>query len=269
MASIKLETNDLTACAQKYKTIADDFNKNCNSVLSKISEYDNVWKGTFTQDLDSKVDKLKSVQNSIYTNCLDLVDFINKAVEQYIKVDKGLAAQSTIGTADYPDNVKVSVHVKSSQELQDIYNASKQKANNMTKNVDGSISCASLTKAKAEANGFNADWNGNGNQVYNNISAGEHSNYAATKYAGGNCLQDLIKAEGEPITDIVISFPKSPSYGTKYGHVLYIDQIVDGKVYFSDNIAPTTGKVLTIDQFLKNYANSNGTPIGCVHLKKK
>ena len=269
MALIKIETNDLTACANKYKVLADDFNNNCNSLLAKISEYDNVWKGSFTQDLDEKVKKLKSAQKSIYNNSIQLADFIDKAVEQYKKVDRGVAEQSSTGTEDYPNNVNVSVHVKSQQELQDIYNKSAARANTMTKNVDGSTSCASLTKAKAIENGFNADWYGNGNQVYNNISAGEHSNFIATKYEGGDCLQKLIDSKGQPVSDIVISFPQEYGGGTRWGHVVYIDQIVDGKVYFTDNRAPSTGKTMTVEEFVSKYTNSNGTPIGCVHLTAK
>ena len=270
MAGIKVETDQLMACANTYKQIADQFNQNCESIIKSVAAYDDVWKGSFAEDLDEKVKKLKNVQKSVYSNSIQLHDFIVAAVNKYIQVDRGLADKSTIGNADYPDNVKVSVHVKNENELKDVYNRSNQIASGMTRNTDGSISCASLTKAKAQANGFDTDWSGNGNQVYGNIREGEHGNYIATKYPGGNCLKDMIGKEGSPITDIVVSFPKDPKWGDKYGHVLYIDQIVDGKVFYTDNRNPTSPRVAaSIDEFLAKYAPYNGSPVGCVHLKKK
>lgn len=268
---VKVETDQLKACSETYKKLAESFLSACNIIETRLEEDKNYWQGSFANDIDAKISEFKKINNEkIYQDIIALSNFLDEAVEKYIKWDTGsIPKDETYGSADYPDNVKASVHVKNSQELQDIYNKSKSKAENMTRNVDGSISCASLTKAKAEANGFNVDWSGNGNQVYGNIAAGEHSNYVATKYAGGNCLQDLINAEGNPITDIVISFPNEYGGGNKWGHVLYIDQIVDGKVYFSDNTSPAAGKVLSIDEFLTKYKKWNGTPIGCVHLKKK
>lgn len=269
MEGIKVETDQLIACANRYEALSEDFNNNCNRILQTVSSYENVWKGSFSTDLDDKIKKLKNVQKSITNNSTQLYTFIRTAVDKYIQVDRGLADKSTIGTADYPANVKVSVHVKDQGELQNIYNQSYHTAQGMTRNTDGSISCASLTKAKAQANGFNADWYGNGNQVYGNIAEGDHGNYVATKYPGSNCLQDLVSKEGQPITDIVISFPNSPGAGSKWGHVIYIDQIVDGKVYFSDNRNPTKGVVCSVEEFLRNHQPYNGSPIGCVHLKKK
>lgn len=169
-------------------------------------------------------------------------------------------------TAEQPNTVQASAPVSSPEELQEIYNAS---ANAVTGgNPDGSVSCALLTKEKARQHGFNPEWWGNGKEVVGNIPT-ETDSFRATKYQGDDCLRQMLAAEGEPITDVVVSFPQSPKYGTQYGHVVYIDQIVDGKVYFSDNTAPGQAKIKTVDEFLSSYYRYNGAPSGCAHLKKK
>lgn len=131
----------------------------------------------------------------------------------------------------------------------------------------GTVNCTWYTGKKCEANGFNLNYfhPGNGKDWYNGIQSTE--SYTATKYSGANCLNDLINSEGQPVTNIVISFPYSYQ-GGPYGHVLYIDQIVDGKVYYSDNGSPGVRKVKTIDSFLAGFKSAgNGSPIGCVHLE--
>ncbi|MGN1418908.1 MAG: hypothetical protein ACI4W6_06245 [Acutalibacteraceae bacterium] len=278
MSSIKLETNDLKACAQKYSSLADEFNNNCNSIINKISEYNNVWIGNFTQDLEEKVKKLKEVQKSIYSNSVQLADFINKAVDQYIKVDRGLADAATIGTADYPDNVKVSVHVKNTDELAAMEAgilADNTKAcgrfNKTYAGIEkGRVNCTWYAGKKAEANGFGlsfAPGSANGADWFDRIQSTD--SYNAVKYSGNNCLNDMINKEGQPITDIVLSFPYAKSENVKYcGHVLYIDQIVDGTVYYSDNGQPGNRKTCTVEELLGRYVE-NGSPVGCVHLKKK
>jgi uncharacterized protein YukE len=266
MSKIVVETDELTAFATKYKKLVDEFDKVSEKIISKTKSYDDYWKGSFTSDLDEKVKSLTSVRKAVVENGNSLVTFVNGAVEQYIKVDRNLADQSTINNSDYPDNVKVSVHVMSQQELQSIYSNSTN-TTNIGYNPNGSYSCAWLSKRKAQQHGFNANWSGNGKDVVNNIK--ETNDYSVTKYSGGNCLQDLINSEGQPVTDVVVSFPLSPNYGSQYGHVLYIDQIVDGKVYYSDNTNPSKACVKTIDEFLSYYKKYNGTPSGCAHLKKK
>ncbi len=254
MGIIKVETDELTACAKRYKELADRFNEICNSIIAKMGEYDNVWKGSFTQDFEEKEKSFKNNQELIYKSCTTLADFINGAVQKYIDVDRGLADKSTIGTADYPDNVKPSMHIYSDEELNTIYNNSTQ-TTGIKYNPNGTYSCAWLTKRKAAQHGFVPSWSGNGNQVYGNIQS--TNDYNATKYPGANCLNDMIANEGQPITDIVISF--NPN------HVIYIDKIVDGKVYFSDNRNPA--KMLIKD--INSFPYQGYTAVGCAHLTKK
>lgn len=173
---------------------------------------------------------------------------------------------STNGNASSNNSSAKNTTIKSSEELQQLYNNSVH--DGIGKNPNGSVSCAALVKRKAEQHGFAPNWYGNGKDVVNNIT--ETASYSVSKYMGNNCIKDLIAAEGDPITDIVISFPSSPSYGTKYGHTIYVDQIVDGKMYFTDNRNPSVAKCMTIDEFIRNYnASSCGYPSGCAHLKSK
>lgn len=175
-------------------------------------------------------------------------------------------SNSTNGNASSNNSSTKNTTIKSSEELQQLYNNSVH--DGIGKNPNGSVSCAALVKRKAEQHGFAPNWYGNGKDVVNNIT--ETASYSVSKYMGNNCIKDLIAAEGDPITDIVISFPSSTSYGTKYGHTIYVDQIVDGKMYFTDNRNPSVAKCMTIDEFIRTYnASSCGYPSGCAHLKSK
>ena len=271
MVSIKLDTDQLRECANTYQKIAKDFDDNCNSILLKIAEYDNVWKGTFTQDLDKNVKKLKEVQEKISKNSIDLVNFINGAVDLYIKVDRGTATeveQALIGTADYPNNVKVSEYVKNEQELRELYDQIQKDcdtpgviANNPS--PYSGKSCVSVSQRKAYYNGFNLYNFSNltGRDGYKQIK--DTDQFSVTKYSTdneSNALKKLVDAEGQPIANIVVSMP--------HPHTIYIDKIENGIVYFSDNTNP--GKAITcpIDTF-PEYKGSGYNVIGVAHLKKK
>ena len=107
--TIKVSTDDLTACAVQFKNIAESLKSTCDQIASKMGEYDAYWKGSFTKDFDKTISEFKKSSNTAYTSCTELVDFINKAVEKYIQVDRGLIPQSEVGNADYPGNVTVPV----------------------------------------------------------------------------------------------------------------------------------------------------------------
>lgn len=273
---IKVETDELLACAKKYASLAESFKTVSDKTITKCKSYEDVWKGSFSEDLDSKVKKLEDAKNKIYNNCIELSKHIENAVAQYIAVDQGLASSDTIGTADYPNNVTVSVHVKSDEELKQFYSDTINNSpsyNGWNKYYDGirpgSVNCTWYTAAKMKANGFNIAhfYPSNGKDWFNGVNSTDI--YTATKYAGANCLKDLINAKGQPVTDIVLSFPYSAG-GGKYGHVMYIDKIVDGKVYFSDNWQKGVPQSMSIDELIAKYKGyGNGAPIGCVHLKKK
>ena len=267
MNRISVGTNELKACAATYKNLANAFDANCENLMKKIDEYESFWKGSFSKDFDEKVTKIKKVRKSIVKNSAELAAFIEAAVEKYIQVDQGLAQSSEIGNKDYPGNV---IHIRDGDELNKYYSEAVSAASKGTKNVGGGLSCAELTKAKMKLNGFYMERIGNGNQTYANIVSNDRFN--AEKYPGGNCLNDLINSTGQPVKDIVISFPYAASEkNRKYGHVIYIDQIVDGKIYYSDNWGETKkGVVCDLNQFFEKYPPKKfGTPIGCTHLTKK
>ena len=263
--TIKVETDHLTQLSAKYKTLAETYKTCCSNLEGKLKEYDTVWKGSFSENFDEEISKLKKERDNVYNNCMELAKFLDEAVQYYKKLDRGLIPKEEVNEKKYPPGVEVSEHIPTEDELKKLYKESVYSG--IGKNPDGSVSCAALTKRKAQQHGFNADWYGNGKEVYGNIKS--NNSFDAVKYPGGNCLKDMIAAEGEPIANIVISFPKSPTWGTKYGHVIFIDKIENGVVYYSDNGSPSSARTKNLDDFLKAYYPSNGTPVGCVHLKKK
>lgn len=110
--TIKVSTDDLTACAVQFKNIAESLKTTCDQIVTKMGEYDAYWKGSFTKDFDKTISEFRKSSNTAYTSCTDLVDFINKAVEKYIQVDRGLIPQSEVGNADYPGNVTVPARIR-------------------------------------------------------------------------------------------------------------------------------------------------------------
>lgn len=93
------------------------------------------------------------------------------------------------------------------------------------------------------------------------------SNSTQVKYSGSGALEALVKANGNrPVYNIVVSFPRNGS-GT-YGHVMLIDAIINGKVYFSDSSAPGSLKTkASIAEFKTYYQSWNGDILGVVHMK--
>lgn len=97
--------------------------------------------------------------------------------------------------------------------------------------------------------------------------------YSVESYGGTSGLDSLVAAhKGETISNIAVSFNQYKNiYPSSVGHVLLIDKIIDGKVYFSENsngslwsLPERTKYVageplcLTIEQFKKQYPQMNG-----------
>lgn len=169
---------------------------------------------------------------------------------------------------------------------QKLYNMLNQRNQEFTSKAGsfGKNSCVNLTYAKMKhyvtdgnsptyADGFNSS--GNGKDVFTHLAdtAGQ-SNLVVTqtKYEGNDCLQKIIDVNnGEPVMNVIVSFPKSGSGSSTYGHVVFIDAIVDGKVYWTDNHDATKVNVRSIDGFLSWYEyeyNKCGSPIGAIVMTK-
>ncbi len=100
----------------------------------------------------------------------------------------------------------------------------------------------------------------NGKYWYSKIVANSNQ----IKYAN---LEDLIRANrNRPIYNVVVSFERNGT-GTA-GHVMLIDAIINGVIYFSDNSKP--GVLTTrnsVADFKNLYSGFNGNIVGVVHLK--
>ncbi|MBI5353473.1 MAG: chitobiase/beta-hexosaminidase C-terminal domain-containing protein [Chloroflexi bacterium] len=101
----------------------------------------------------------------------------------------------------------------------------------------------------------------NGKDWYANI-------YGASNQVKYPNLEALIKANNnKPVYNIVVSFEKNPE-GGGYGHVMLIDAIINGKIYYSDSFDPGNLRVSnSISDFKNKYSGTNGKIIGVVHLK--
>lgn len=112
---------------------------------------------------------------------------------------------------------------------------------------------------------------GNGVSWVTNMPEGENVNgdWDIDKYWGNGWYESLLAANGnKPIYNVVLSFETNTTAGLEYcGHVMMIDAIIDGKVYFTDT-AWAEEKVLSINEFKSLYATYNGNCIGAAHFHK-
>ena len=132
----------------------------------------------------------------------------------------------------------------------------------------GYINCTWLTFTRLKFNtgrSFLFDRAGgvSGKYWYGKAVANSHQK----KYGGSDGLEKLIKAQNNrPIYNVVVSFSRNGS-SSKYGHVMLIDAIINGKIYCSDNRSPGVLKVYnSVAEFKKAYSSSNGTILGVIHV---
>ena len=116
----------------------------------------------------------------------------------------------------------------------------------------------------------------NGSQWYSKLTANgkTRTGYTQKKYAGVNCLTNLVNANGgKDVYNVVVTFPRSYRSTSTVGHVLFIHAIKDGKVYYSDNYAyngqPEGSTIVKSVSEFTNYFSSNYSGItGAVHFVK-
>lgn len=136
--------------------------------------------------------------------------------------------------------------------------------------------CTRHTAEKLATVGINVTSYGNGNTWYQNLKNGIWSadgNVSMNAYDGDSIWDGINSGQiKQPLYNIVISYSKP---NDAWGHVLMIDAIVDGKIYYSDNwrtpYASYRGQpvVVNIDQFRNIYSRNCGyTQQGAIHFIK-
>ncbi len=115
-------------------------------------------------------------------------------------------------------------------------------------------------------------YNGNGAYAKYANQTKTSGGYNIKAYPGKNVLQKIVDSNGGNVYNIMVCFDKSPTAaGKKYGHVLFIHAILDGKVYYSESFASSRIKegacrIKTIKQF--NTAYNAYTWDGAIHFYK-
>lgn len=93
--------------------------------------------------------------------------------------------------------------------------------------------------------------------------------YKQVKYWGENCLFDILSANGGIAYNIVISFNIQSGQYAKYGHVVFINAIIDDMVYYSESFSTSRGaegvpQVYSLSNFMNYY--SRYEIIGAIHM---
>lgn len=116
----------------------------------------------------------------------------------------------------------------------------------------------------------NRSFYGNGNTWYRGVGIQHVSkSYVLKKYRGALCLENIVKENGSPVYNIVVC-----TNSGRYGHVLFIHAIIDGKMYFTDsfkfhNIEAGRLHIMTIPGFKNRYSAKGHTFLGALHFKER
>lgn len=125
--------------------------------------------------------------------------------------------------------------------------------------------------------GYYGNGSYNGNQWYYTLVTNgvTRFGYKQVKYPGGDSLNRILADNGGVAYNIVLTFnafySSSGSY-VPYGHVVFINAIIDGVVYFSESFSSRfsgnegSAQAKTFSQFVNYYYNYFGEPIGAIHM---
>lgn len=222
---VRVETDQLKACSETYKTLAEQYKDAWTSIENKLNDCKNYWQGAFASDLDEVIGSLKKAQESVYENTTQLAVFINEAAELYEKYDgdiaRALRDNSNLNATDYPNNVDPSI-----------------REGQILSNVNPS-------DPKVSPNGF-TNYNGKGNCTwYADNRWSEKNPDCPLSFTGGGSLNAKYwddKIDGNKFNvlstynsnNIQANSIAVSNLGT-YGHVAYVESVRDGKVYFTED----------------------------------
>jgi hypothetical protein len=172
---------------------------------------------------------------------------------------------NTGGTEQKPD-----VHNKSgiSPESTVIWTKNGSNWSVYTNNKGGEKSCTYYTLEKLREKGLDFLFDDSGGVGPGFANGGNWYDHSAggPKFGGSNAIYDIINQYGEPVENIVISFQGGGSGDT--GHVLLIDKIENGVVYFSDNLMNKyhlQPQAVPLAEFHSRYGNF-ATMVGAVYV---
>lgn len=111
---------------------------------------------------------------------------------------------------------------------------------------------------------------GNGNTWYRGVGSQHISkSYILKKYPGALCLENIVQENGSPVYNIVLC-----TNNGRYGHVLFIHAIINGRMYFTDsfkfhNIEAGKLHIMNISNFINRYLGKGHTFLGALYFKEK
>ena len=130
------------------------------------------------------------------------------------------------------------------------------------------VNCTYLTYGRIKektgyAYQFTQDYDLNGNRWH------KYSPDSAKRQQKFGTIEDAVRAYGPVVENVVVSFEKS--YGTtpeerQYGHVLLLEAIIDGVVYYSDIVNPQRMERKSIADFLREYNKLYSNVAGVVKI---
>lgn len=179
-----------------------------------------------------------------------------------------------------PAKVEAAVEDSLRRQISDTYAAAKKRARR--KSFKGY--CGAYVANQLVVMGINTSYlSANGNntfELYRDLkcTSGGYlvSAYRAKEYTLEEALRAIIQDQPSP-DNILVGFQKgTSSAGKKYGHVLFIHGIRNGKVYYSDSCARTVDDVkykegepivCSLESFLDQYAKYKLD--GVVHFKDR
>ena len=192
--------------------------------------------------------------------------YIGITAKQVYASDTAILAENTVTGSDAVSDAQLK------QDLKELY----QKCLNNSGKSSFHGWCGSFVGHQLKALGIQANtstgFNGNGNTWYPCLLDGVEtaSGHTQKKYPGRDCLKSIAAdSNGEPVYDIVVSFPNSTGSNTSYGHVIFIYAIVGNTAYYIESYGTSYGAEGTpiardINGLMNEYCSLYGNAQGAV-----
>ena len=162
------------------------------------------------------------------------------------------------------------------EKIQTVYDAIRDKRGSSYEGYCGTFLIDQLKQAKI---GYVTNGGGlNGNMWFSTLVDGAVTSYGYTqrKYAGNDCLRNVISENEGAVYNVIVSFNCQYGYtedNPGAGHALLIYAIYDGNVYFTENFEfsgiPEGSMIkMPLEDFYTRFNADYGSAIGAIHFKK-
>jgi uncharacterized protein YukE len=262
MAQVKMNYEQVIDIATKMSNNAAAFANNQKTLEGCIKALGNACSGNLASTMQSELKGANTKIVSIQESMKSLASFVTNAANAIREAD--MRYTDSTGTYEYHTNRGYLPNTPERTPDDNYYTAANGVEGSVYKWNDlayTQVSCTYHTLKRLREHGrdfpFSYAGGANGKEWFSNCTG-------VPKIAGSNPLSSVVNKFGNPIENIVISCGANE----EFGHVMLIDKIENGMVYFSEHCPiPSSwgiGPPCSIDTFENYYNKYIGGIIGAV-----